>query len=120
MLWQERQFSRAEFRAHEHYWTAQLAGVRPPELPIKPDYVGKWRCIETTRKIWIVYGDNGRGKTSLLNAFRYALYGKVLGRRSERRPGFNGSLANAEGRVGEDAGRNVRRRDRNHPGPIAA
>jgi uncharacterized cupin superfamily protein len=23
---------------------------------MKPDYVGKWRCIETTRKIWIVYG----------------------------------------------------------------
>lgn len=36
--------------------------------------------------VWIVYGDNGRGKTTLLNAFRYALYGKVLGRRSERRP----------------------------------
>ena len=23
---------------------------------MKPDYIGKWRCIETTRKIWIVYG----------------------------------------------------------------
>jgi len=23
---------------------------------MKPDYVGKWRCIETTRKIWIIYG----------------------------------------------------------------
>ena len=23
---------------------------------MKPDYVGKWRCIETTRKIWLVYG----------------------------------------------------------------
>lgn len=37
------------------------------------------------RGVWIVYGDNGRGKTTLLNAFRYALYGKVLGRRAERR-----------------------------------
>lgn len=30
----------------------------------------------------VVYGDNMRGKTSLLNAFRYTLYGKVLGRGS--------------------------------------
>lgn len=36
--------------------------------------------------VWIVYGDNGRGKTTLLNAFRYALYGKILGRRAERSP----------------------------------
>ena len=34
--------------------------------------------------VWVIYGENGRGKTSLLNAFRYALYGKVLGRRGER------------------------------------
>jgi DNA sulfur modification protein DndD len=38
------------------------------------------------RGVWLVYGDNGRGKTTLLNAFRYALYGKILGRRAERRP----------------------------------
>jgi hypothetical protein len=25
---------------------------------MKPDYVGKWRCVETTRKIWIIYGGN--------------------------------------------------------------
>jgi uncharacterized protein len=24
---------------------------------MKPDYVGKWRCIETTRKIWVIYGN---------------------------------------------------------------
>jgi uncharacterized cupin superfamily protein len=24
---------------------------------MKPDFVGVWRCIETTRKIWIIYGD---------------------------------------------------------------
>jgi len=23
---------------------------------MKPDWVGIWRCIETTRKIWLVYG----------------------------------------------------------------
>lgn len=34
--------------------------------------------------VWVIYGENGRGKTSLLNAFRYALYGKVLSRRGER------------------------------------
>ena len=30
----------------------------------------------------IVYGENGRGKTTLLNALRYGLFGKVLGRGS--------------------------------------
>lgn len=30
----------------------------------------------------VVYGDNMRGKTSLLNAFRYALFGRVVGRGS--------------------------------------
>lgn len=34
--------------------------------------------------VWVIYGDNGRGKTTLLNAFRYALHGKVLDRRGER------------------------------------
>jgi uncharacterized cupin superfamily protein len=23
---------------------------------MKPDWVGVWRCIETTRKIWTIYG----------------------------------------------------------------
>lgn len=31
----------------------------------------------------IVWGNNGRGKTTLLNAFRFALYGKVYGRDPE-------------------------------------
>lgn len=31
--------------------------------------------------VTIIYGDNGRGKTTLLNGFRYALFGKVLSRR---------------------------------------
>jgi uncharacterized protein len=25
---------------------------------MKPDFVGVWRCIETTRKVWLIYGDN--------------------------------------------------------------
>lgn len=32
--------------------------------------------------VTIVYGENMRGKTSLLNAIRYALFGKILGRGS--------------------------------------
>ena len=35
--------------------------------------------------ITLVYGENMRGKTSLLNAVRYAFYGTVLGRGSRRR-----------------------------------
>lgn len=35
--------------------------------------------------ITLVYGENMRGKTSLLNAVRYAFYGTVLGRGSHRR-----------------------------------
>ena len=31
--------------------------------------------------VYLVYGPNGRGKTNLHNAFRYALYGYVLDRR---------------------------------------
>ncbi|MFB6980733.1 AAA family ATPase [Streptomyces scopuliridis] len=33
------------------------------------------------RGVYIIYGPNGRGKTTLHNAFRYALYGKIHGRR---------------------------------------
>ncbi|MGC4819082.1 AAA family ATPase [Micromonospora sp. DT63] len=33
------------------------------------------------RGVYIIYGPNGRGKTTLHNAFRYALYGEILGRR---------------------------------------
>ncbi|MFF4631575.1 AAA family ATPase [Streptomyces griseorubiginosus] len=33
------------------------------------------------RGVYIIYGPNGRGKTTLHNAFRYALYGQIYGRR---------------------------------------
>ncbi|WP_449385513.1 AAA family ATPase [Cellulomonas soli] len=45
--------------------------------------------------VYIVYGDNGRGKTTLHNAFRYALYGEILGR---RRAESARDLANSEAR----------------------
>ncbi|MEU0355607.1 AAA family ATPase [Streptomyces cyaneofuscatus] len=37
--------------------------------------------FSSDRGVYIVYGPNGRGKTTLHNAFRYALYGEIHGRR---------------------------------------
>jgi len=50
--------------------------------------------------ITIVWGDNGRGKTILLNAFRYALFGKVYGRTAQQH-----SLANISNWESFDEGR---------------
>jgi DNA sulfur modification protein DndD len=47
------------------------------------------------RGVYIVYGPNGRGKTTLHNAFRYALYGEILGRRRAEQAH---ELANSEAR----------------------
>ena len=49
---------------------------------------GPFRGEQTVRfsdddGIVIVYGENGRGKTSLLNAIRYALFGRVLTRSAQ-------------------------------------
>jgi len=38
------------------------------------------RLVFPDEGVTIVYGENGHGKTSLLNAFRYAFFGKVLSR----------------------------------------
>jgi DNA sulfur modification protein DndD len=38
------------------------------------------------QNVMLVYGDNMRGKTSLLNAIRWAFYGKALGRHSRELP----------------------------------
>jgi len=35
---------------------------------------------DPTRNVMVVFGDNMRGKTSLLNALRWVFYGKALGR----------------------------------------
>ncbi|MFC3982712.1 AAA family ATPase [Streptosporangium jomthongense] len=39
--------------------------------------------FEKSRGVYIVYGQNGQGKTKLHNAFRWALYGRIFGRRGE-------------------------------------
>lgn len=45
------------------------------------------------RGVYIAYGPNGRGKTTLHNAFRYALYGEILRRNRPEQPA---ELANSE------------------------
>jgi DNA sulfur modification protein DndD len=45
--------------------------------------------------VFLIYGPNGRGKTNLHNAFRWALYGYTLDR---RRRGAPDSIANSESR----------------------
>lgn len=47
------------------------------------------------RGVYLVYGPNGRGKTTLHNAFRYALYGEIRGRRHTEQAR---ELANSEAR----------------------
>ena len=49
---------------------------------------------DASKNIMLVYGDNMRGKTSLLNALRWAFYGKALGRHSRELPLH--SLVNSE------------------------
>ncbi|MER6127316.1 AAA family ATPase [Streptomyces sp. NPDC001795] len=45
-------------------------------------YRGRQEMVfSSDRGVYIVYGPNGRGKTTLHNAFRYALYGEIHGRR---------------------------------------
>jgi DNA sulfur modification protein DndD len=46
-------------------------------------------AVDESRNVTIVYGDNMRGKTSLLNALRWVLYGKVLGRHLKVIPAIN-------------------------------
>ena len=41
------------------------------------------------RNVMIVFGDNMRGKTSLMNALRWAFYGEALGRRCRPESGWN-------------------------------
>src|SRR4051794_41010046 len=52
--------------------------------------------------VLFIYGDNGRGKTNLLNALRFALFGSILGRggKAEDLAGFVNREALNEGRTG--------------------
>ncbi len=48
-------------------------------------YAGHQRIDFAPEGVTVVYGENFHGKTTLLNALRFALYGQVLGRGAERR-----------------------------------
>src|SRR5688572_4852378 len=50
------------------------------------------------RGVYIIYGPNGRGKTTLHNAFRYALYGEIREIRGRPRAGMARDLVNSEAR----------------------
>lgn len=50
-------------------------------MPYKEETVLEFPKDET-RNVMLVFGDNMRGKTSLLNALRWVFYGKALGRHS--------------------------------------
>lgn len=50
-------------------------GLMSLSFPTNPD-----------QNVMLVYGDNMRGKTSLLNALRWAFYGRALGRHSRELP----------------------------------
>ena len=45
--------------------------------------------MDDDRNVLIVFGDNMRGKTSLLNSVRWALYGRAMGRHSREIPIMN-------------------------------
>lgn len=43
-------------------------------------------CLSLEDGVTVVYGENMRGKTSLLNAVRFAFFGKVIGRGTKTMP----------------------------------
>lgn len=55
---------------------------------------------DSDKNVMIIFGDNMRGKTSLLNALRWAFYGKALGRHSRELP-IN-ALVNSEAALEND------------------
>ena len=62
------------------------------------------------RGVTVVYGDNMRGKTSLMNAIRYAFFGEVQGRGGRTRgilPACNRDLV-AAGKYGFTVGLSLR------------
>ena len=57
-------------------------------MPYKGDQEMTFPVFDN-RNVTLVYGDNMRGKTSLLNGLRWALYGEVLGRHLRPIPAIN-------------------------------
>jgi DNA sulfur modification protein DndD len=56
--------------------------------------------IDDSRNVMIVFGDNMRGKTSLLNALRWGFYGRAVGRHSRPIPLQN--IVNQEAALADD------------------
>jgi DNA sulfur modification protein DndD len=54
-------------------------------MPYKGDIVVDFPA-DDSRNVMIIFGDNMRGKTSLLNAIRWAFYGRAIGRHSRPIP----------------------------------
>lgn len=55
-------------------------------MPFYGEHIISFDQPDTSRNVTIIYGDNMRGKTSILNAFRWVLYGKALSRNLTVRP----------------------------------
>jgi len=58
-----------------------VTNFMPYKGPITIDFP-----TDDSRNVMIVFGDNMRGKTSLLNALRWGFYGRALGRHSRPIP----------------------------------
>lgn len=52
-------------------------------------YLGENKITFEDKGICIIWGKNGYGKTSILNSFRYALWGKIYNRKREPQPPCN-------------------------------
>ncbi len=68
-------------------------------MPYKGDLVMEFPTDEN-RNVMIVFGDNMRGKTSLLNALRWGFYGRAIGRHS--RPIQLQDIVNTEAALQDD------------------
>lgn len=72
-----------------------IQNFMPYKGPVTVDFP-----TDDQRNVMIVFGDNMRGKTSLLNALRWAFYGKAVGRHS--RPIGLHDIANREAALAGD------------------
>jgi DNA sulfur modification protein DndD len=64
----------------------RLASLRMHNfMPYRGDHEIRFP-VDGPQNVVVIYGDNMRGKTSVLNAIRWSLYGEVRGRHSRRIP----------------------------------